>query len=214
MVVVMNLVRNYSPHLAPNTRAAPPTVELRQILNLTARDMLLSFLRKCRMKRQALEDSGLPTIQAVNVTVDTVLAKLYILEGRREDLHTLLESKNYVALGEVEGLLREGGFFHALCLIYKSQNDDAQLLDIWSKCVVLYSIPGAELTVSRLVEGTYQDDTVPDPLSQMITLLKQKRDRLLVQKWGVWLTQRDTERGLEVITVLVLTHISHSKLKP
>ncbi|KAF9495136.1 hypothetical protein BDN71DRAFT_1559699 [Pleurotus eryngii] len=185
-IIVMNLVRNYSPHLAPNTRAAPPTVELRQILNLTARDMLLSFLRKCRMKRQTLEDSGLPTIQTVNFTVDTVLAKLYILEGRREDLHMLLESENYVALGEVESLLREGGFFHALCLIYKSQNDDTQLLDIWSK----------------LVEGTYQDDTVPDPLSQMIALLKQKRDRLLVQKWGVWLTQRDTERGLELLRTL------------
>ncbi|KAJ8693452.1 hypothetical protein PTI98_008444 [Pleurotus ostreatus] len=183
---VDDIIRNYSPHLAPNTRSAPPTVELRKILNLAARDMLLAFLRKCRIKRQASKDSGLPTTQAVNVTVDTVLAKLYILEGRKEDLHMLLENQNYVALGEIDALLREGSFFHALCLIYKSQNDDTQLLDTWSK----------------LVEGTYQDDTVPDPLSQMIALLKQKRDRGLVQKWGVWLAQRDAERGLELLKTL------------
>lgn len=48
----MNLVRNYSPHLAPNTSTAPPTVELREILKMAATDMLKVFLRKWRAKRR------------------------------------------------------------------------------------------------------------------------------------------------------------------
>ena len=49
-VVAHNLVRNYSPHLHPNTREAPPVVELRDVLSMTARDMLEAFLRKWRRK--------------------------------------------------------------------------------------------------------------------------------------------------------------------
>jgi hypothetical protein len=46
--VVTNLVRNYSPHLAPDTRSAPPTVELRNILGVAANEMLEEFLTKWR----------------------------------------------------------------------------------------------------------------------------------------------------------------------
>ena len=42
---------NYSPHLAPNTRSAPPTVELRKILGMAAQEMLVVFLRKSRTRR-------------------------------------------------------------------------------------------------------------------------------------------------------------------
>lgn len=50
--VRINLVRNYSPHLAPNTSTAPATAELRGILNMAAADMLKVFLRKWRAKRR------------------------------------------------------------------------------------------------------------------------------------------------------------------
>jgi len=49
--VTTNLVMNYSPHLAPNTASAPPTAELRKILALAAREMLITFLKKCRARR-------------------------------------------------------------------------------------------------------------------------------------------------------------------
>ena len=49
-VVAQNLVRNYSPHLSPNTREAPSAVELRNVLSMTARDMLEAYLRKWRRK--------------------------------------------------------------------------------------------------------------------------------------------------------------------
>ena len=38
-----NLVRNYHPHM--NVEEAIPTVELRRVLNMTARDMLKRFLK-------------------------------------------------------------------------------------------------------------------------------------------------------------------------
>jgi vacuolar protein sorting-associated protein 3 len=56
LTVRMNLVRNYSPHLAPNTSTAPPTVELRAVLRAVATDMLKLFLRKWRAKQR--KDGG------------------------------------------------------------------------------------------------------------------------------------------------------------
>lgn len=46
----MNIVRNYSPHLSPNTREAPPAIELRRVLGEAAREMLLVFLEKSRRR--------------------------------------------------------------------------------------------------------------------------------------------------------------------
>ena len=57
-----NLVRNYSPFLAPTTRSAPPTAELRHLLGVAAYDMLDDFLRKWRRVRA---DSSTPTVRAV-----------------------------------------------------------------------------------------------------------------------------------------------------
>ena len=50
----------------------------------------------------------------------------------------------------------------------------------------------------RLVEGTIKDDDVLDPLERLVTLVVEKKDRALTQKWGLWLVRRDLERGLKV----------------
>lgn len=49
-LVAANLVRNYSPHLSPNTQAAPGTVELKRVLVMAAEEMLEGFLRRWRGK--------------------------------------------------------------------------------------------------------------------------------------------------------------------
>ncbi|KAJ8481088.1 hypothetical protein ONZ45_g15430 [Pleurotus djamor] len=183
---VDDIIMNYSPHLAPNTRSAPPTVELRKILNMTARDMLTSFLRKCRTKRITDEESGILTKEAVNVVVDTVLARLYALDGRRSDLHDLLQSQNYVKFEEIEKLLEEQTLYSALCIMYKARNDVSKLLSVWS----------------RLVDGTIHDDNIKDPLGQMLTLISEKRERSLIQQWGVWLSKKHPDQGLELLKSL------------
>ena len=57
-----NLVLNYSPYLAPTTRSAPPTAELRRIFGRAAHDMLEEFLRKWRRVRG---ESSTPAVRAV-----------------------------------------------------------------------------------------------------------------------------------------------------
>ena len=64
--VRINLVRNYSPHLAPNTRSAPPTAELRKVLNAAAREMLEVFLRRWRTNCRV--DEKLGGVNAVDIS--------------------------------------------------------------------------------------------------------------------------------------------------
>ena len=61
----------------------------------------------------------------------------------------------------------------------------------------------------RLVEGTIKDDDVLDPLERLVTLVVEKKDRALTQKWGLWLVRRDLERGLKVSFLS-----SHSNIAP
>lgn len=61
--VAFNLVRNYSPHLPPNTRSAPTSSELRRILQERAVEMLENFLKKERRRRIAMNlDDGLDQV--------------------------------------------------------------------------------------------------------------------------------------------------------
>ena len=66
MAVAINLVRNYSPHLAPNTSTAPPAVELRRVLKLSAVDMLKVYLRKWRARRR-VEGEGVGRVRVNEV---------------------------------------------------------------------------------------------------------------------------------------------------
>jgi len=50
----------------------------------------------------------------------------------------------------------------------------------------------------RLVEGDWTDPEIPDPLSDMFALLTARRNRALIQQWGVWLAGKDAERALKV----------------
>ena len=43
-----------------------------------------------------------------------------------------------------------------------------------------------------------------DPLSSMVNFLTEKRDKAMVQEWGVWLLKYDNDRAMKV---LVVTHI-------
>ncbi|PSR76572.1 hypothetical protein PHLCEN_2v8330 [Hermanssonia centrifuga] len=177
-----DIIRNYSPHLAPNTSTAPPTVELRQILKLAAMDMLKVYLRKWRTMRRKEEAE----LQRVNEVVDTVLAKLYTSAGETTDLLALIGGPNDVVLPEIESNLVEARRYDALCRLYRNREENAKLLDAWS----------------RLIAGDWVDEDVHDPLSSMSTFLSEKRDKALVQEWGVWLLKYDSERALKLLTSL------------
>ncbi|KAI0667249.1 hypothetical protein C8Q78DRAFT_1071980 [Trametes maxima] len=180
-IIAANLVRNYSPHLEPNTREAPPAVELRNILSMTARDMLESYLRKWRRKL-AVENTT-PQLQVLRMVVDTVLAKLHVNTEKLPELYALIDQPNAIALPEIETVLVGSRHFNALCKLYQQRGDDAKLLDIWSK----------------LVEGEWKDPDIQDPLTHMFDLLNDKKDRALIQRWMPWLVKNDSERALKML---------------
>ncbi|KAI0266114.1 hypothetical protein BC834DRAFT_1026917 [Gloeopeniophorella convolvens] len=177
-LIVANIVRNYSPFLAPNTRSAPPTAELRRVLGIAAHDMLEAFLRKWRRVRG---EAAAPAVRAI---VDTVLAKLFAQAEKTTDLYALLAEADGIDLGEVEPVFRTTGQYSALCKLYAARGDDAALLTAWSK----------------LVDGEWTDTEIPDPLSDMFALLTTRRNRVLTQQWGAWLAGKDAERALKLLT--------------
>lgn len=59
-------------------------------------------------------------------------------------------------------------------------------------------MPLFDASFCRLVEGEWTDEDITDPLSDMIALLTERKDRQLIQQWGIWLTKVDPEQGLKV----------------
>ncbi|KAL1948770.1 hypothetical protein VTO73DRAFT_10576 [Trametes versicolor] len=178
---VDDIIRNYSPHLEPNTKEAPPAVELRNLLSMTARDMLESYLRKWR--RKAAVEATTQQLQVVRMVVDTVLAKLHVNTGKLPELYALIDQPNAIVLSELETVLVESRHFNALCKLYQQRNDDAKLLETWS----------------RLAGGEWKDPDIPDPLSLMLDLLTNKKDRALIQQWMPWLVKKDSDRALKLL---------------
>lgn len=178
-----DIIMNYSPHLSPNTREAPAAIELRQLLKMAATDMLKAYLKKWRTRRVP-DDPGGSKGCTVPQAVDTVLCRLYCEAGEKTELLTLVINQNSVVVEDVESLLVQTKNYDALCTLYQRRQDDVKLLEIWSK----------------LVSGEYTDSDIEDPLSRMFVLLNEKKDRSLVQQWGVWLTKQDSERGLKLLT--------------
>jgi len=119
-----------------------------------------------------------------------VLAKLFARGEKTTDLDALLDESELVILPEIEPVFRATGLYSALCKVYSKRGHDAELLEVWSK----------------LVEGEWVDPGIPDPLSDMFALLTARRNRALIQQWGVWLAGKDAERALKLLT-------SHSSAK-
>lgn len=65
----------------------------------------------------------------------------------------------------------------------------------WTRVKVLMII---HRLMTRLVDGEWTDPDIPDPLTNMFDLLTDRKDRQLTQKWGIWLTRKDSERAINV----------------
>lgn len=172
---VDDLIRNYSPHLPPSTREALAAQEIHKILREEAIVMIKSVL-------QGFKGQGKYKQQEVT---DTALTILFARSGDTTSLISHLESANSTSLSAVEPVLLETGEVGALCTLLRAKGDEGRVMEIWK----------------GLVEGRYSDSSVSNPLGNMFALLesKQGRDRAMLRKWGVWLTVRDSERGLMLL---------------
>ena len=50
----------------------------------------------------------------------------------------------------------------------------------------------------RVVDGEWVDETLIGPLPRIISLLLECKDRVLVQRYGIWLVKHDATAGLNV----------------
>ncbi|KAG5651342.1 hypothetical protein H0H81_009030 [Sphagnurus paluster] len=196
---VEDIVRNYSPHLSPNTRSAPSTAELRKILVAEANEKLELFLTRWRARWKVeggdvaggstnTSRSAVPCLEVV----DTVIAKLYAQHEKTQELYNLFHEPHQISVSEIEPIMKRNGQYNALCMLYTEKGQDTQLLEVWAK----------------LIDGEWTDEDIKDPLSDMIKLLTEKRDRTLTQHWGLWITKRDAERGLQA-NIFLLSNPSH-----
>ncbi len=67
--------------------------------------------------------------------IDTVLAKLHVNTEKLPELYALIDQPNAIVLSELETVLVESRHFNALCKLYQQRNDDAKLLETWSRLV-------------------------------------------------------------------------------
>ncbi|KAH8108778.1 hypothetical protein DFH11DRAFT_1710480 [Phellopilus nigrolimitatus] len=182
-IVVANLVKNYVPHIKPDVETATPTAELRRVLCATARDMLASYLRKFRTRRLLGRSIAQPQSASVDAVVDTIIAKILAEAEKTAELYTLVEEPNDIVISEVEEPFEKSGQYNALCKLYMKSGNEGKLLEAWSK----------------LADGIWSDEDIKDPLAKMTELLNKTSNRALVQRWGLWLTQKDADLGLRLI---------------
>ncbi|KAH7918749.1 hypothetical protein BV22DRAFT_898548 [Leucogyrophana mollusca] len=196
---IYELIRNYAPHLRPADR---PLDELARILADDAHEMLARVLRDVRARGEG------------GAIVDTVLAKLLArAPGDSNALASFLAAPNAVVLAELEPLLVSTRQYAALCTLYEQRGDLESLCEAW-----------ARLADGTWSDPT---SSIPDPLERMFTLLSSPspvtaalppasatsppnapsstapstssiaRDDLR-RRWGVWMVDRDLDRGMQV----------------
>ncbi|ORY74073.1 hypothetical protein BCR35DRAFT_293491 [Leucosporidium creatinivorum] len=184
--IMANLTRNYSPHLKPDVETAPPTMELRAMLGTTARDCVSSYLTKWRRARKEGKAglSGANDSRKVDMVVDTTLVRLLAEEGRSADLVVLLAEPNDCVFQQVEPALHKAGLYQVLTSLLLQKGEVVKTLEIWTK----------------IVEGTYVDESFKNGLQQIFDLLWKTKDKAIVERFGLWLLQRDRALGLKLFS--------------
>ncbi|KAG8884781.1 hypothetical protein FRB97_003302 [Tulasnella sp. 331] len=184
-LVMANLVRNYHPHIKPSVEKAPATAELRRIMNVTARDMLLAFLRNVR-PRWTSQISTNPDAARVVTIIDTVLVKIFAEEGRLAEVQSFIQQSDSSMLAEVEPLLARKELFSPLSMLIEREGDEAKILELWTK----------------LIDGKWSQDTdlPPNLMDRMIARLTDCKDHVLVQRYGIWLVKRNPQAGFNLFT--------------
>lgn len=83
---------------------------------------------------------------------------------------------------EAENLLREKERYYVLSRLYQSRLMIENVLETWAK----------------MIDGTWPDDEFRKGAERMRDYLIKCRDADLVLKYGLWLTQRNPEAGIQV----------------
>ena len=183
-LVVTKLARNYEPFISADAEAI---IDLKRVLLQNAKDVLQTYLFRFREKKgYASLGQDSPRIFEC---VDYVLLRL-VLEGDKEDvrqkLYELIDG-GVECFSEAEKLLEEKKRYYVLSRLYQSRGVAERVLETWSK----------------IIDGTWPDEEFRNGEERMRDyLIKKCRDADLVFRFGVWLTKRNPEAGVQVRTVV------------
>lgn len=59
----------------------------------------------------------------------------------------------------------------------------------------------------RVADGEWRDPTVKEPITRIMTMLQDLKDRTLVEKYALWLLQKDPDAGLKVRAAILLASV-------
>ncbi|KAI6127527.1 hypothetical protein EV401DRAFT_1854421 [Pisolithus croceorrhizus] len=199
-LIASNLVRNYSPYLRPQvlsetdsadniqyastssipsnsvsgTRTHPATVAMRVILGTQAREMV-----EAALSAPPSRPPSRPTSSQLHLPPPETSAGLS--PSARSSIHLLQQPTMTIRPRVLARVLETLNLWGPLIELWRAVGDVGRLINV----------------LAGLVEGTYHDPSVSDPLDQMFAIFEAER-QALIRKWGVWLAARDVERGLSV----------------
>ena len=58
-----------------------------------------------------------------------------------------------------------------------------------------------------MADGEWRDPTVAEPIARITTILQDLKDRTLVERYALWLLQKDPDAGLRVGEVILLASV-------
>ncbi|KAG8883192.1 hypothetical protein FRB99_004611, partial [Tulasnella sp. 403] len=112
----------------------------------------------------------------------TALVKLYAEEHEIRELIALVETSDDIISSDAEPVLIQKRQYACVAKLYERRKDEGKLLEIFSK----------------VVDGDWADPLLPNPLPRVIDILNNCKDRILVQRYGIWLVKHDPAAGLKL----------------
>ncbi|KAI6040873.1 hypothetical protein EDC04DRAFT_2566388 [Pisolithus marmoratus] len=191
-IIATNLVRNYSPYLRPqmlpesdgtdNMQCAPTGSVASDVPSLLA-----SF-------RPALRPvSPGPPSRSPSLPTSS---QFHLLPSETSTSHSPSARSPINLLQQPTMTIRP----HILARVLEMLNLWGPLIELWR---TVGEVDRLINVLAGLVEGTYHDPSVSDPLGQVFAILSslqqpERMRRSLIRKWGVWFAARDVEGGLSV----------------
>lgn len=181
-IVVNKLSRNYDPFIRPSSADAEATLELKKVLLQNSREVLRKYLFRYREKKgyASIGEDAKKIFEWVDLVLLQLVLEMPKDEGRQM-LYDIIDS-GVDCFAEAENLLREKERYYVLSRLYQSRGMVENVLETWAK----------------MIDGTWPDDEFRKGEERMREYLIKCRDADLVLKYGLWLTRRNPEIGVQV----------------
>ncbi len=149
-----------------------------------SREVLRKYLFRYREKKgyASIGEDAKKIFEWVDLVLLQLVLEMPKDEGRQM-LYDIIDS-GVDCFEEAENLLRENERYYVLSRLYQSRGMVENVLETWAK----------------MIDGTWPDDEFRKGAERMRDYLIKCRDADSVLKYGLWLTQRNPEAGVQVTT--------------